>query len=158
LLPIVLFPPIFSVIWGWLLPLPDKIDSYPWNDSATPIVIQSQIQLSATLYQTASLLLAAVWGIVLAKSEANIALAHWPERVLLFVASIVLVESIFGHVVSVHHFTSAALEMPLQNKTVPDLWHRDIAYGLWLQGISLCTAGIVVVWMVFSAKWLRYEK
>jgi hypothetical protein len=155
---VVTLPPVFG--WGWglynhVMDIP-KVSAFPWAEP-TQTAFEARIGVSSGLFQTSILLIAGIWGlVVIKKEEAGIVLQDAQERVMLCMATVSLVSSCVSHVVFVHVMSAYAM-VAADTKVVPDLTHRELAYGLVAQCITVLGGAAIGALTVASAKWIRRE-
>jgi len=137
--------------------LPTKVQAVTLTEEVQS-AIQSRIELSKTLFQSGLLLLAAIWGLVLAKpNEARIVLHDAPEVVMLGLATLVLASAYYAHVAFVLNTTSIVMSAPQSGGKIPDLDHPDVSSALISQGFSVLGGAVIAALTIVSARWLKGE-
>lgn len=152
------FPPVFWLGWGAVDSLVgrQKIEAYEWND-ATKEAFQIRLSVSSSLFQTALVLIAAIWGTVLVKkTEASIVLKEWQEILMLLVGTFTLVSSGIAYIVFTRQMSVLAMGAA-ETGQIPDLTHRNIAFAFLSQCIALLGGATIVALTVISAMWLKRE-
>jgi hypothetical protein len=125
--------------------LDSGIDNLPFNE-VTGKSIETQLDLSKTLFEISLLMIGALWALVIAKpGEAQLVLSDGAQVVMFLSASIVLLISacsycLYLHNVS-HYFVDAAVAASKGNldPTVPDIFDQNINYLFRCQIVSLGT-------------------
>jgi hypothetical protein len=150
------FPIILFWIWAlWesFFPTP-KVTPIHWFESVK-LAFDERVDLSTRLFQAALAILGAIWGLVAVKpADARVILKDAQERCLLVIATLVLLFSLYSHVVYVESMSHYAL-MASGSGHVPDIGHRDVAYPLISQYLTLLGGAFIGALVVASAKWVR---
>jgi hypothetical protein len=156
---IMAFPPIFAAVWSFYNHIvgSPKIEAYPWKEPSKE-AFSSRIALSKDLFQTALLLIAGMWGLLLVKKdEAAIVFDQWPERVLLLLATVSLLSSCLCYIGFVHVMSSLAMNAAITGY-IPDLTHRDVAHDFLSQSIGLIGGASIAAITVLCATWLQNRR
>ncbi|MBC8030544.1 MAG: hypothetical protein H7Z16_10575 [Pyrinomonadaceae bacterium] len=127
--------------------LADGIENLPFNE-VTSKSIDTQFELSQTLFQIALLMTGALWGLVIAKKdEIKLVFSELSEVVMFLSSSVVLLLSVGSYGFYLwkvsHYFADASVAATKGGlgPYVPDIFDQDISYLFLCQIVSL-VAGI----------------
>lgn len=125
--------------------LDSGIDNLPFND-VTAKSIETQLDLSKTLFEITLLMIGALWALVIAKKdEAQLVLSDWRQVVMFVSASTVLLISACSYCLYLqnvsHYFVDASVAASKGGiePTVPDIFDQNINYLFRCQIVSLGT-------------------
>jgi hypothetical protein len=155
---VVTFAPILNLLWYlYSLTLPDaRIAPLEFSDKVK-FAIDARLDLSTRLFQSSLVLLATIWGLVIAKKdEAAILLRDKPELIMLCLATAVLASACYSHVVFVWEMSTVAKssETAFAGK-IPDINNREVAYSFVSQCWTTFGGATIAALTIVSAKILK---
>jgi hypothetical protein len=149
--------PCMQLLIPGALSSPDKIRSLPADENVQE-AIKQRIALSVQSYQAALIILGAMWGIVLTKKdEAARILQEVPERLMLLLATLVLISSCWSHVQFVWDMSTSLKSASVLNNKIPDINHPVVTYALTAQHVALAGGAIIGALVVVSGAWIKGE-
>lgn len=131
----------------------------PYNE-LTKAGIDSKLKISETLFQLGLLMLAALWGLIIAKKdEAGIVFSINPELLTFICASLLLLFSLFSYTLYLKAiaggFADSGLAFEETEKTIINLFDPKFDYLFNCQFYNLIAGVVVAIFTLFSANKLK---
>lgn len=151
---IVLFPDVFLLLLRSFEGTTDEgvlVDPVSVNDQINT-AIQQRIDFSKSLFQTGTLLLAGLWGLVFADKDSTYDLRKdWRKLCLLLLATLSLIGSFFAHFRFVWEITS--MLGSATNGMIPEIESVDIiGRALFLQMANVILGAVIAVVVILTIR------
>jgi hypothetical protein len=137
------------------------LESRAYNE-LTKAAIELRIDEAQSLFQLSWLIIAALWGLIIAKKdEAHLTLGDRPELVMFLCASLLLLLSLWWHVIYLHSIsdaykTAGATVVPHNAQIIiPDVFDTAINDLLRYQEQCLGFGSLLAILTLFSAHQLK---